>query len=54
MKLIYVLGPYRSPTEHGVAENIRCAEALAVEVGTRAATAVAGAGLGGESQTGGC
>ncbi|HYF36173.1 MAG TPA: DUF4406 domain-containing protein [Prosthecobacter sp.] len=32
MKLIYVIGPYRSPTEHGVSENIRRAEAVAAEV----------------------
>lgn len=32
MKLVYVAGPYRSPTEFGVVENIRRAEALALKV----------------------
>ena len=30
MRVIYVAGPYRSPTEWGVYENIRRAEAVAV------------------------
>ena len=32
MKLIYVAGPYRAPTEWGLVQNIRNAEALALEV----------------------
>lgn len=32
MKMVYVAGPYRSPTEHGVVDNIRRAEALALKV----------------------
>lgn len=32
MKLVYVAGPYRAPTEFGVLENIRNAEALALRV----------------------
>jgi hypothetical protein len=32
MKLVYVAGPYRAPTESGVAANIRRAEELAIKV----------------------
>lgn len=32
MKVIYVAGPYRADTERGVLENIRRAEAVAIEV----------------------
>jgi len=32
MKLVYVIGPYRAPTIHGIVENIRLAEALALQV----------------------
>lgn len=32
MKLVYIAGPYRAATEHGVAENIRAAEMLAIRV----------------------
>lgn len=32
MKVIYIAGPYRAGTEHGVVENIRKAEALAIKV----------------------
>lgn len=32
MKLIYVVGPYRSTTERGLVDNIRRAEARAIEV----------------------
>lgn len=32
MKVIYVAGPYRADTERGVLENIRNAEAVAIEV----------------------
>lgn len=30
MKVVYVAGPYRAPTEYGVAQNIRRAEELAL------------------------
>lgn len=32
MRLIYVAGPYRSPTVHGILENIRRAESVALKV----------------------
>ena len=32
MKLLYIAGPYRAATEHGVAENIRRAEAMAIDL----------------------
>jgi nucleoside 2-deoxyribosyltransferase len=32
MKVIYIAGPYRAATPHGILENIRRAEALAIEV----------------------
>jgi hypothetical protein len=32
MKVIYVAGPYRAKTTHGVLENIRRAEQVAIEV----------------------
>src|SRR5438093_619441 len=32
MKLVSVIGPYRATTIHGIVENIRRAEALALEV----------------------
>ena len=32
MKLAYVAGPYRAPTESGVVANIRAAEAVAIEL----------------------
>lgn len=32
MKVFYIAGPYRADTERGVLENIRAAEAVAVEV----------------------
>lgn len=31
MKVAYVAGPYRAKTPHGVVENIRCAEAVALK-----------------------
>ena len=31
-KILYVAGPYRAETERGVVENIRAAEAVAIEV----------------------
>lgn len=31
MKTIYVAGPYRSPTIHGIIENIRRAEEVSIE-----------------------
>ncbi|GAH10916.1 unnamed protein product, partial [marine sediment metagenome] len=32
MKVFYICGPYRAATEHGVVENIRRAEAVAIQV----------------------
>lgn len=32
MKLVFVAGPYRAPTEFGVLQNIRHAEALALRI----------------------
>lgn len=32
MKVVYVAGPYRAPTEHGVLQNIRNAEDVALMV----------------------
>lgn len=32
MKVIYIAGPYRADTERGIVENIRKAEAVAIEV----------------------
>jgi len=32
MKVIYIAGPYRADTEHGVVENIRRAEEVAIKV----------------------
>jgi hypothetical protein len=32
MKVIYIAGPYRADTERGIIENIRKAEAVAIEV----------------------
>ena len=32
MKVIYLAGPYRSPTEHGVQQNIEAASKVAMEV----------------------
>jgi hypothetical protein len=32
MRLAYIIGPYRATSEHGVVENIRAAEAVAIEL----------------------
>lgn len=32
MKLVYVAGPYRADTEHGIIKNIRAAEEVALRV----------------------
>ena len=40
MKIVYVIGRYRATTEHGVVENIRAAEAVAIEVWKAGAAAL--------------
>ncbi len=40
MKVVYVAGPYRADSEWGVVENIRRAEAVALEVWKRGAVAI--------------
>jgi hypothetical protein len=32
MKIVYVIGPFRAPTNWDVCKNVRCAEALGLEV----------------------
>jgi hypothetical protein len=40
MKVVYIAGPYRAPSEYEVVQNIRRAEALALEVWRAGAAAI--------------